>query len=94
MTTSSFTLRIDSDLKKRLEQAAKAADRSASYMAAKAIEAMVEARDEKRRAIEAAVIEADKGVFISSKAMHKWMDSWGTDNELSPPEPDIFLEQK
>ncbi len=94
MPTTSFTLRLDTDLKKRLEQAAKSADRSASYMAAKAIEAMVEAREEKRRAIEAAVIEADKGVFISSKAMHKWIDSWGTENELPPPQPDIFLQKE
>lgn len=93
MTTASFTFRIDAGLKKRLEQAAKSADRSASYMAAKAIEAMVDAREEKRRAIEAAVIEADKGVFISSKAMHKWMDSWGTGNELPSPEADIFLKK-
>lgn len=92
MTTASLTLRIDSGVKKRLEREDKSLDRSTSYLAAKAIEAFVEAREEKRRAIEAAIIEADKGVFISSKAMHKWMDSWGTDNELPPPKPDIFPE--
>ena len=26
--------------------------------------------------------------------MHKWMESWGTEYELPPPEPDIFLEPK
>jgi len=91
MTTASLTLRINADIKKRLEREAKTLDRSTSYLAAKAIEAFVEAREDKRRAIEAALVEADKGVFISSTAMHKWMDSWGADNELPPPKPDIFL---
>jgi len=94
MATASLTLRIDSGVKKRLEREAKALDRSTSYVAAKAIEAFVEAREEKRLAIEAAIVEADKGVFISEKKMDAWMASWGTDNELPPPTPDIFLDPK
>ncbi len=35
------------------------------------------------------VVEADKGKFISSEAMLRWMESWGTDRELPPPEPDL-----
>ena len=45
------------------------------------------ARDE---AIKAALAEADKGVFVSAEAVHRWMESWDTDNELPIPEPDIF----
>ncbi len=41
-----------------------------------------------------AIAEADKGVFISGKAMHRWIESWGTENELPPPEPDIFPESE
>ena len=44
----------------------------------------------KEAAIKAAVAEADKGVFVSSEAVDRWMESWGTDNELPIPEPDIF----
>ena len=36
------------------------------------------------------IAEADKGVFISAEAMHRWIESWGTENELPPPKPDIF----
>jgi hypothetical protein len=43
-----------------------------------------------RRLLKERIAEADKGVFISAEAMHRWIESWGTDNELSPPEPDIF----
>jgi hypothetical protein len=41
-------------------------------------------------AVRAALEEADKGVFVSSEAAHRWMESWDTDNELPIPEPDIF----
>lgn len=44
----------------------------------------------KDEAIRAAIAEADKGVFVSSEAVHRWMESWDTDNELPMPEPDIF----
>jgi predicted transcriptional regulator len=38
--------------------------------------------------IDAAVAEADAGVFVSAEAMHAWMGTWGTEESL-PPEPDI-----
>jgi hypothetical protein len=31
-------------------------------------------------AVRAALEEADKGVFVSSEAAHRWMESWDTDN--------------
>lgn len=40
------------------------------------------------------MIEAEKGIFISEEATTRWVESWGTDNELPPPEPDIFPEQQ
>jgi hypothetical protein len=32
--------------------------------------------------------------FISHAAMSKWLESWGTDEELSPPAADIFRSTK
>ena len=43
-----------------------------------------------RRLLKERIAEADKGIFISEEAMHRWIESWGTENELPPPEPDIF----
>jgi hypothetical protein len=45
-----------------------------------------------RRLMDERIAEADKGIFISAEAMHRWVESWGTENELPPPEPDIFPE--
>ncbi len=47
-----------------------------------------------RRLLKERIAEADKGVFISAEAMHRWIKSWGTENELPPPKPDVFLKPR
>ena len=47
-----------------------------------------------RRLLKERIAEADKGVFISAEAMHRWIESWGTEKELPPPEPDVFLKPR
>ena len=94
MASSPFALRLSPELKERLDAVAESEDRSASYVATKAIEAFLDARDAKERAIDAAFREADKGIFVSQEAVHRWMDSWDTENELPFPEPDIFPEDR
>ena len=56
------------------------------------IENYLDIQEEEMKAIDVALEEAEKGYFVSQKAMHKWFDSWGTENELPSPEPDIFPE--
>lgn len=89
-----LSLRIDAEIKEQIEQEAKTLDRSSSHVVVQAITSYLNARNEKRQAISEAMIEADKGVFISQKSMENWVDSWGTDNELMPPEPDVFPDTK
>lgn len=36
-----------------------------------------------------AVADAQSGYGHSSDQIHTWMKSWGTENELPAPEPDI-----
>ena len=90
MGTTPFTMRLDDELKRSLEAEAKREDRSASYLATRAIKNMLSAKDAKRRVIEAAMAEAEKGIFISEEKMTAWFLSLGTDHELPEPEPDIF----
>ena len=91
MATERLSLQIDAGLKKSLEQEAKREDRSASWLAVRAIEAMLRNRVEKRGAIHAAIAEAEKGEFISQGAMDTWVSSWDSDVELPPPETDIRI---
>ncbi len=94
MATERLSLRIDAGLKKSLEKEARREDRSASYLAVKAIEAMLRNRVEKRAAVRAAIAEASKGEFISQEAMDTWIDSWDSDAELPPPEPEIQIRSR
>ena len=91
MATERLSLRIDANLKKNLEMEARREERSASYLAVKAIEAMLRERAEKRAAIREAVLAADRGACISQEAMDAWVSSWGEESELPPPEPDVQI---
>ncbi len=89
MANVPFSMRLDENTKKRLKREAKLINRSETYFANMAIEKELRARELKRVAIDEAYAQVEKGDFISSEAMTKWVDSWGSDNELSPPEVDI-----
>lgn len=91
MASARFSMRLEPELKNWLEEEAKRKDRSAGYIATEAIQSLKQATEQKRKIIRDAMGEADKGEFISEEAMTEWFLSLGTDNELSEPEPDIFI---
>uniref|UniRef100_UPI0040570E5A CopG family ribbon-helix-helix protein n=1 Tax=Candidatus Electrothrix sp. TaxID=2170559 RepID=UPI0040570E5A len=64
--TVPFSLRIDPEIKAQLTQEAERADRTPSYLANQAIKDFLRAKTAKRKAIEKAVEEADKGAFGST----------------------------
>lgn len=90
MATRPYTLRLDDELRKALETEAELEERPAAQLAARAIRAMLEAKEAKRQAIDAALDEAEKGAFISEEAMNAWIDSWDSETELPVPKADIL----
>jgi predicted transcriptional regulator len=94
MPTTPFSIRIESDIKRRLEKEAELEDRSAGYIAQKAIASYLDAKEFKRASLRAAEAEADKGIFVSWEKVADWMKSWDSNSELPMPEPDIFPESK
>ena len=89
MPTTPCTIRLDDELKKALEQEAALEDRPAAQLAARAIRTMLEAKEAKRQTIDAALLEAGKGAFISDEAMNAWIDSWDSAAELPMPQADL-----
>ena len=55
------------------------------------LEPQLKDRQARRQSIQDAVAEAEKGEFISEKAMTAWFLSLGTETELPEPQPDVFL---
>lgn len=88
--SETFSVRLSPETKRELEEYAKATRRSSAFIVKEAVEAHLAERRAYLAAIEEAIEEADEGVFVSGEAVIKWMESWGTENELPMPEPDIF----
>lgn len=86
-----LSLHVEAELKKKLDDEARLQKISVESIAENAIKRYLEIREHERQILRERVAEADRGVFISSEAMHRWIESWDTENELPPPEPDVFL---
>jgi predicted transcriptional regulator len=73
MTTTTFTTRIDLDLKKRLEQVAIRDKRSASFVANLAIQNLVEEREATRDLVFVGLELAKAGHSISEEDIDTWL---------------------
>jgi predicted transcriptional regulator len=71
--TTSFTTRIDSDLKERLEQIAQRDNRSASYIANLAIRNLVEEREATRELLLLGLELAKSGTSIPAEEINAWL---------------------
>jgi predicted transcriptional regulator len=90
MASSPFSLRLESKIKMRLEKEAKLTKRSAGFVVQQALKDYLDSKDYERKIADEAFAEAEKGIFTSGEKVFAWMESWGTENELPFPEPDIF----
>jgi predicted transcriptional regulator len=94
MSDATFSVRIPDDLRQEVDALAKANRRSRSFLVKEALQAYVDEQKAYREAIDEAIREADEGIFVSGEAVDRWLASWGTDNVLPMPEPDIFPDDR
>lgn len=88
---TTFSVRLPPETKRELEEYARATKRSSAFIVKEAVEAHLAERRAYLAAIDEAIKEADEtGEFVSWDSVKTWLDSWGTDKPLPPPEPDIF----
>ena len=90
MASAPYSVRLDPELKTRLERHAERTDRSAAYIVQEALSDYLDNADFIEKELDKAEAELNKGEFISEEKMIAWFRSLGTDNELPPPEPDVF----
>lgn len=91
MSNHSLSLRLKPDVRARLEAEADVSEQNVAEIALTAIENYLEGQAEKRIQLQQAIAEAEKGAFVSDEKIAEWIASWGDENELLPPEPDVFL---
>jgi RHH-type transcriptional regulator, rel operon repressor / antitoxin RelB len=83
--TTTLSVRIDADTKKRLETLAKRSRRSKSFLAAEAIAAFVDAESWQLDEIHTALNELDEGRGVPHKDVSNWLRSWGRKGERKAP---------
>ncbi|HEY7300810.1 MAG TPA: CopG family ribbon-helix-helix protein [Xanthobacteraceae bacterium] len=85
MNSTTFTIRVDAAVKKRLEKLAKDTGRSRSFLAAEAIENYVDINEWQVAGIKQAIASLDQGHGIPHDQVKKWVSSWGRRSELPMP---------
>ncbi len=75
--SSTMTIRLESDLKDRLDKLAQATSRSKSFLATEAVREFVELNEWQIQEIQAAVDEADTEDFASDKDVTDTFSKWG-----------------
>jgi RHH-type rel operon transcriptional repressor/antitoxin RelB len=83
--TTTLSVRIGIDTKKRLEALAKRARRSKSFLAAEAIAAFVEAESWQLDEIQSGLTELNEGRGVAHKDVATWLRSWGRTRERKAP---------
>jgi len=69
--STTLTIRLESDLKDRLDDLANATNRSKSFLAAEAIQEFVDLNEWQLQEIKTALAEADAGDFASERELGK-----------------------
>ena len=88
--TVPMSIRIDQNLKDRLAKLASQQKRSAHSLASQAIEKLVDDQ-EKLQAWNQSCVDSfneykSTGLHVTQEEVEKWMDSWGSNDELPPPQ--------
>jgi RHH-type transcriptional regulator, rel operon repressor / antitoxin RelB len=75
--STTMTIRLEPELKERLDHLAEVTQRSKSFLAAEALRDFVELNEWQIREITDAIKEADNSNFASGKAVEKTLGRWG-----------------
>lgn len=88
MSKQNITIRLDPETVRQLDQMAQAMERDRSWLMSRAIERFVEDEAWQVGEIREAVrkVREGRGRFAPHEEVTAWLDSWGTDNELPPPQ--------
>ncbi|ODR85638.1 CopG family ribbon-helix-helix protein [Shewanella xiamenensis] len=88
-TIKPVSVKLDADIKARVEHLAEARKRSSHWMMREAIREYVE-REEKREALQQEALRAweehqTSGLHVTGDEVVNWLESWGSENEKAAP---------
>ncbi len=84
-----LSARIPEDMKEGLDDLAEATERPVSWHVARALENYVELNRWQVEAIKEGLAQMRRGETVPAEDVERWVESWGTKNELPKPKPKI-----
>jgi len=85
MASTTFTVRVQPQVKKRLQKLAKSTGRSRSYLAAEALTEYLDVNEWQIAGIKQAITSLDRGAGVSHAEVKDWIESWGRKGERPAP---------
>jgi predicted transcriptional regulator len=85
MPSTTFTVRVESDVKKRLEKLAKSTGRTRSFLAAEALNEYLDVNEWQVGGVKRAITSLDRGEGVSHKEVRGWVNSWDRKHEQPAP---------
>ena len=85
MPSTTFTVRVEAKVKKRLEKLAKSTGRSRSFLAAEALNAYLDVNEWQIAGVKRAMTSLDRGDGVPRQAVKDWVNSWGRKRERPAP---------
>lgn len=86
MAGHSITVQLAPELEAQLAALAEARNQTVTDVAADAIALYVDIDSRERQRIRAGLAELEAGHGISNERVMEWLESWGTEHELPPPD--------
>jgi predicted transcriptional regulator len=81
MPSTTFTVRVDAAVKRRLEKLAKSTGRTRSFLAAEALSVYLDVNEWQVAGIKKAMASLDRGEGVPHGEVRGWVESWGGTNE-------------
>ena len=85
MPSTTFTVRVEPQVKKRLEKLARSTGRSRSFLAAEALNAYLDVNEWQVAGVKRAIASLDRGEGVPHQEVKDWVDSWGRKRERPAP---------
>jgi RHH-type transcriptional regulator, rel operon repressor / antitoxin RelB len=86
MPSTTFTVRVEAAVKKRLEKLAKSTGRSRSFLAAEALNEYLDLNEWQVTGIKQAIVSLDRGKGVAQDEVKGWVGYWDGKRERPTPE--------
>jgi predicted transcriptional regulator len=85
MSSTTVTVRVERNVKNRLEKLAKSTGRTRSFLAAEALNAYLDVNEWQVAGVKQAMASLDRGEGVSHEDVKDWVGSWGRKRERPAP---------